>query len=135
MLEAKIKHLELIQVVINRLGGNSFTVKGWALTLVTALFALAAKDVNVRIVYVSYVPITVFWLLDAYFLRQERKFRLLFDAVRKMPPEQIEFSMDVSSYSGDVHGWWKTTWSMTLAPFYGTLLLVALVASVILNLK
>ena len=135
MLEAKIKHLELIQVAINRLGGNSFMVKGWALTLVSALFALAAKDVNIRIVYVSYVPITVFWFLDTFYLRTERKYRLLFDAVRKTPPEEIEFSMDISAYTGDVSGWWKTMWSMTLAPFYGVLLLVALVASVILNLK
>jgi hypothetical protein len=135
MIEAKIKHLELVQAVINRLGGNSFVIKGWALTLVSVLFALAAKDVNVKVVYVSYVPITVFWFLDSFYLMKERKFRKLFDVIRMTPPEKIDFSMDISSYSGDVHGQWKTMATMTLAPFYGSLLLVALVVSIILNLK
>jgi hypothetical protein len=135
MMDAKIKHLELIQAVISRLGGNSFLIKGWALTLVSALFALAAKDVNVKVVYVSYLPIIVFWFLDSFYLKKERKFRKLFDVIRMMPPEKIDFSMDISPYSGDVQGQWRTMGAMTLAPFYGSLLLVALVVSVILNLK
>lgn len=31
--EARIKHLELIQAVIGRLGINGFLMKGWALTV------------------------------------------------------------------------------------------------------
>lgn len=42
MDERKLKHLELIQGVINRLAGNFFTVKGWSVLLVSALFALGA---------------------------------------------------------------------------------------------
>jgi len=39
-LEAKLKHLELIQGVINRLAGESARLKNWSVTLVAGLFAL-----------------------------------------------------------------------------------------------
>ena len=50
----KLKHLEFIQGVINRMGQNSFLIKGWTVTLVAALFALAAKDSNQKFVLVAY---------------------------------------------------------------------------------
>ena len=43
-MENKQKHLEFIQTTINRIAGNCFLLKGWAITLVAALFALSAKD-------------------------------------------------------------------------------------------
>jgi len=33
----------MIQAVVNRLAGNSFTVKGWSVALVSALLVLAAR--------------------------------------------------------------------------------------------
>lgn len=32
-MDNKLKHLELIQGVINRMASNSFKLKGWAVTL------------------------------------------------------------------------------------------------------
>ena len=43
-MEDKRKHLELVQGVINRMASNSFMLKGWAVTLVAGIFALAATD-------------------------------------------------------------------------------------------
>ena len=36
-MQAKLKHLEFIQGVINRLTGDSFRIQGWAVVLVSAL--------------------------------------------------------------------------------------------------
>ncbi|MFJ9559797.1 hypothetical protein ACIRQQ_07115 [Streptomyces fuscichromogenes] len=36
-----VKHLELLQSVISRLGNNSFLVKGWCITLDSTLIAVA----------------------------------------------------------------------------------------------
>jgi hypothetical protein len=44
MEEKKLKHLEFIQGVISRMASNLFLLKGWTITLIAALFALAAKD-------------------------------------------------------------------------------------------
>ena len=71
-MESKLKHLDLIQGVINRMANNSFLLKGWSVTLISALFALAAKDSNSLFIYLAYFPCVAFWSLDGYFLWQER---------------------------------------------------------------
>lgn len=42
MDDNKVKHLEMIQAVINRMAQNSFLLKGWSVVLTAAIFALAA---------------------------------------------------------------------------------------------
>ena len=41
---SKLEHLKMLQAVITRMASNSFMVKGWCITLVSALLALSAKD-------------------------------------------------------------------------------------------
>jgi hypothetical protein len=57
MNEKKIKHLEFLQNVITRMNSNSFLIKGWTVTIVSALFALASKDANINYILVSYIAI------------------------------------------------------------------------------
>ena len=84
--EDKRLHLQLLQGVVSRLASNSFLIKGWSVTLISALFALAAAKADPLFVYLAYFPSLSFWALDAYFLRQERLFRKLHDHVRALPP-------------------------------------------------
>ena len=70
-MENKRKHLELIQGVINRLSTNSFLLKGWSVVLVSALFALSASDSRPAFVLLAYIPASIFWGLDGFFLWQE----------------------------------------------------------------
>ena len=128
-MEAKLKHLEFVQAVINRMAGNSFFLKGWSVALVSAVFVLAAKDGNASIIPVAYLPVLVLWFLDAYFLRQERLYRRLYDAVRVLPDEEIDFSLNASGYSSSVAGYLKTVWSVTLRWFHGILLLSVIVVN------
>ena len=121
-----IKHLEFIQAVIARLANNSFLLKGWVLTVAGVFFGFAAGDLNRRIAAAGLLPVAAFWALDAYFLRQERLFRRLYDAVRRSDPEVELFSMDIRRYRAAVGSWWVTLLSMTLLPFYGVVLLVGL---------
>jgi len=88
-MELKTKHLEMIQGVINRLSTNSFLIKGWSVLLVSALFALSANDTNLAYVFLAYIPATIFWGLDGYFLWEERKFRALYDDVRSLSETEI----------------------------------------------
>ncbi len=78
-MDAKLKHLELIQAIINRLAQNSFFLKGWSVTLVAALFVLATTDSHHTFIWLAVFPAIMFWLLDGYFLWQERLFRCLYD--------------------------------------------------------
>ena len=89
----KIKHLEMIQDIIRRMASNSFMLKGWAVTLVAGIFALSSKDAEKLYFLIAYIPIFVFWGLDAYYLLQERLYRALYDKVRQLDEKDIDFSM------------------------------------------
>ena len=128
--ETKIAHLQMIQAVITRMAGNSFMVKGWTVTLVTALFALAAAAANGFFVYVAYLPAVMFWSLDAYFLRQERLFRKLYDHVREVKDGTVDFSMNTHPFK--VGTTWSVAWSRTLCLFHGTITTTIIVVMLVL---
>ncbi|MXZ98836.1 MAG: hypothetical protein F4076_00500 [Acidimicrobiaceae bacterium] len=90
-MESKLKHLELIQGVINRMAANSFRLKEWSVVLVSAILFLAAREDSGEVALIGLLPVLVFWGLDAYFLRQERLYRALYDHVRMLEPHEIDF--------------------------------------------
>ncbi|MEA5489868.1 MULTISPECIES: hypothetical protein [Pseudanabaena] len=131
-MEAKLKHLEMVQSVINRMAGNSFLIKGWSVTLTSALFALAAKDSNSFFVYLAYFPCVTFWSLDGYFLRQERLYRKLYQVVAKKKIDDIDFSMNADVYEDKVDSWFSTCFSITLKIFHGTIFSTIIIIIVII---
>ena len=122
----KHKHLEFIQAAINRMAGNLFLLKGWSVTLIAALFALAAKDSNAAFAGVAYFPLLIFWTLDGFFLSQERKFRALYDHVRLLDEAAIDFSMDTRPFHSDSTTWAAGLLSRTLLTYYGGLAFILL---------
>ena len=122
-MEQKLAHLGMIQNIIDRMSGNSFTLKGWAVTLVSALLALSvAANEKLAMILVSFLPLIVFWILDGFFLLQERLYRGLYIDVCKKREEEIDFSMDTRPYSGGNRTWLQSMFSKTLNLFYGSLL-------------
>ena len=120
-VDRKIKHLEFIQGVINRLASDSFRLKGWSVVLVSALFVLSAREGRL-LVSTAFVPVFVFWGLDGYFLWQERLFRALYDHVRVLGEDQVDFSMNVrAAGTGRAPTWLGATFSRTLLSFYAAL--------------
>ena len=95
-MENKLKHLEMVQSVINRMANNSFMLKGWAVTLVAGIFVLAGKDTDKLYFLVAYIPVIVFWGLDSYYLLQERLYRGLYEKVRLSEESEIDFSLRVT---------------------------------------
>jgi len=127
----KHAHLEMIQGVVNRLSHNSFLLKGWSVILISAMFALAAKDVQLLFVFLAYFPAIAFWCLDGYFLRQERLFRALYDHVRLLPEESIDFSMNTSEVAANAEPWVCVTFSKTLRAFHGVVLITIVIVTII----
>lgn len=130
-LEKKQAHIQMIQGVINRLSGNSFLVKGWTVILVSALFALAAGTPKVSFVYLAYFPAVAFWILDAFFLWQEKLFRALFDHVRALEESEVDFSMDTALVRERVKPWSDVVLSRTLLIFHGTVIGSIIIVTVI----
>jgi hypothetical protein len=130
-MESKIKHLEFIQGVVNRLSTNSFLLKGWSVVLVSALFALSASASNPAFIFLAYFPAIVFWGLDGYFLWQEKLYRALYDRVRAREDNAIDFSMDVSVVKDSVVNWATVAFSTTILAFHGVLLIAIIVVMLI----
>jgi hypothetical protein len=115
------------------MSGNSFLLKGWSVTLVAALFALAAKDANKNYVIVAYIPVLIFWVLDAFFLYQERLFRSLYEDIRKKQNEEIDFSMDTAPFHDRRNSWTYSFFSRTLIIFYLSMVGIMLVVMYVIK--
>lgn len=126
-MENKHKHLDFIQGVINRMAGNSFALKGWAVTLIAGIFVLAGKDTDKMYFLVAYIPILVFWGLDSFYLLQERLYRALYNKVRKMSESEIDFSMNANldEFKTEKNTWLSCMFSKTELWFYIPLALVS----------
>lgn len=133
MDENKLKHLEIIQNVITRMNTNSFLLKGWTITLISALFALAAKDANLNYVLISYLVIPVFWILDGYFIATERRYISLYKITITKSNNQIDFNMDVSTFNFGRNTWVKGIFSKTLLLFYGISVMATLLVMFLLK--
>lgn len=133
----KVEHLKMIQGVINRMAQNSFLLKGWNVVIVSALFAFAAKGSQLSFAYIAFLPAVIFWGLDGYFLQQERLFRRLYDHVRALCEEEVDFSMNTEKVKDNVASWLDVTLSKTLLLFhsaiFGSIVLVIVISSFILK--
>ena len=132
-MEQKLKHLEFIQNVITRMNTNSFLIKGWAITLVSALFALAAHNSNMEFVLISYIVIPIFWILDGFHISIERQYRDLYKAVSEKPECEIDFNMDASAYKKGNRSWLSGIFSKTLCPFYGVSIVATLMVMFLIS--
>lgn len=120
----KIAHLTMIQGVITRMGTNSFTLKTLAITLAGAYVAVITAANNPSFFYTigAVIPVVMFWLMDAGYLRLERMYRQMYNAVRN--DEEIEiYSMDATIFSEEVAKAWRIAFTWSLLYFYIPLLI------------
>jgi len=111
------------------MGQNSFQMKGWALTVVTALLALFAASIgencngNSWFVLIGIPPTLIFWCFDSYYLQQERKFRGVYNDVAGLTDESKRidiktFEMPLQKYSKGDYSFFNVAWSRTVWPLY-----------------
>lgn len=132
MLAGKLKHLDFIQSVINRMSSYPFLLKGWSITLIVVLFTLTG---DLSFDYISIViflcPIFIFWILDGYYLSKERQYRALYDHVRILDESDIDFSMSTEIFTDCKYTWQASIFSKTLIIFY---VLLTMITAIILYL-
>lgn len=129
-VEPKIRYLEMIQNVISRMASNSFLLKGWAVTIVVGLLAFAnLKDMDSKFIIIALVPTIFFWILDSFFLQQERMYIKLYEHATTLNRlEEINFSLSAEKYQKEVDNLFKVMFSKTLGWFYGPIILVIVIA-------
>ena len=111
------KYLEMIQAVITRLASNSFILKGWGVTLVSGLLGFAGQQRNGDIALLTLVPALSFWLLDAYYLAQERQQRELF--ARARDGRSALYAFDIPNLG--LKDWTTAAWDSTVCGLHGPL--------------
>lgn len=115
----RIAHLTMLQGVITRMGANSFTLKALAATFGSASVAVMATVETPSPYYAiaAIVPMLIFWLMDAQYLRLERAYRKLYDHVRK--GEEIEaYSLEATPFMKDTASVIRLAISWSVSWFY-----------------
>ncbi|MEL6647816.1 MAG: hypothetical protein AAFQ05_08940 [Pseudomonadota bacterium] len=115
----RIAHLTMLQGVITRMGANSFTLKALAATFGSAAVAVMATVETPSPYYAvaAVVPMIIFWLMDAQYLRLERAYRKLFDHVRR--GEEIEaYSLEATPFMQDTSSVLRLALSWSVSWFY-----------------
>ena len=129
-----IKHLEIIQGIVNRLAHDSFLVKGWSITLIVAgvIFISKNNELGEWFILSFLIVIVGLWILDGYFLWQERLFREVYNDIRKQ--DDTDFAMDVAKHMKKPKcNWPSSIFSITLNIFYG--IEVLFILSIVVVLK
>ncbi|MEV5121916.1 hypothetical protein AB0K49_03770 [Streptomyces decoyicus] len=120
----EVKHLEFLQAVIARHANTSFVVKSWAMTVSGAFIAVATRGPSWKTAVVALGLAAGFWLLDSYYLGQERKFRTLYEKVAdRRTPQVPPFTMDAEQH-GDRVPWRDVALSRTMLLSYGVLVAI-----------
>jgi len=125
--EYMIKEIEIIQDTIKRMAFNSFMIKGWAITLVVV--ALLLKGTDKYQIWIAFIPLLVFWFLDAYFLWQERMYRKLYEWVinNRLKTDEYLFDMNAYRFKDEVQSRLRIMFSITLGWFYGSIAILVVI--------
>jgi hypothetical protein len=124
-------YLAILQGVITRMANNSANAKSWCVAVVCAILVIVADKGSPGYVWISCVPIVLFFALDAYYLGLERRFRNLYNGfVRKLHVGEatIEHAFIVTpGGSGQIlRSAAHATVSFSIWPFYGLLVIMLL---------
>lgn len=124
----KIKHLEMIENIIERMSKNCFQLKSWTMTLVAGISVFSSQNNDKRFILITLFPLFFFWILDSFYLQLERKYRLLYKHIIEKEEENIDFNLDLSQvqWTIDEMGkicFYKCLFSITEICFYPAMII------------
>ena len=132
------KKIDLVQNIITRLASNSFKIKGWTISLIVGTFLVQSTK---YFSFIALLPIIGFWILDTYYLRQERLYRAFYSYVvsEEVKSKQISLELNLQKYTNKIKEWQKDAknyfsvmFSKTIGIFYGLLGVLVIIYSIML---
>ena len=152
----KLKHLDYVQSIVARMAQSSTQTKSWLLPVVVATFGYALTQRSGTVALLGIAATLLFGYMDASYLRQERAYRRLYNAIvaGKLGPELSLDPHDIDRKIPDADGepspnekhkdepgFWRKLWaafrgwffldprvwfSWSVFPFYGGFLAVGI---------
>lgn len=126
------KHLEFLQNNIGRMNQCSFHMKGWAITLASAMIAVFVTSItkensgNKIYIYAAVASTILFWILDSLYLSKERKLIAIYNNVIGTG----EGTLEISEYEIPINkckGWKYSVFRVMLLPteilLYGAIII------------
>nr|WP_315161134.1 hypothetical protein [uncultured Flavobacterium sp.] len=130
-LEKKMQHREFVQNVITRMNTNSFQIKGLAFTIVSAFLAIYASTTKELFIIIPIPIVLLFWILDAYYLQQERKFTGIYNDITGLTNNPITvktYQMRPDLYCGEKYSYWNVFKSISIFPLYSFVIIFLIIS-------
>lgn len=127
-------YLNILQAIISRMATNSANCKTWCVTLVSAILVIIADKGKADYIWITFIPVFLFFFLDAYYLGLERDFRSLYNTFLKnlhqgnISADKI-FTISVDgSFTHIAASVVNSMISLSILPFYTFLLVMLVIA-------
>lgn len=140
------KHLDFIQATITRMSAASTATKSWMLPVVTATYGYALTRNADSVAALGICAVVLFAYLDANYLRAERRFRCLYEAVIAGDDKIANFSLNPFDATQTEAGRFRDDWpdsvpkwinsgipgpkiwkSWAVGPFYSAMVIVGII--------
>jgi hypothetical protein len=131
LVDLRVAHLNMIQGVIGRMSGFSAGVKNFCVTISAAIIAVAFQKHVPMLVWAAIAVVLIFFVMDAYYLALEKRYRDLYEEVIGRPftdAAQLSLKPPAPSISTTI----KAARSPSVIGFY-VLLLIGIVALLIVS--
>lgn len=133
-------YLTILQGVINRTAANSASCKAWCVTIVSAMVVLTVDKNKPQALLIALLPVSLFLLLDVYYLSLEQDFRDLYNAfIVKVKTAGNTAETDVyclkpanSGFTYRTKALLSKILSFAILPFYGSLTAALLIGRFLL---
>jgi hypothetical protein len=118
--ELHVKHLEMLQSLITRMAGYGASFKSYCITVTTAVIGFAFTLHRPAVAALALLPVIAFAIADAQCLRVERRFRDVFNRVRKESWDAMP-SFDINPESAPTQSFLSAATSWSIVWFYSPL--------------
>ena len=126
-------YLNILQGIITRMATNSANCKTLCVSLVSAILVVIADKNKPNYAWIALIPIVLFFLLDSYYLGQERSFRDIYNKfISDLHSGNVEtdriFVLKPLKGMNVVNSLFASSISFSVYPFYLTLVLTVIIA-------
>jgi hypothetical protein len=118
--ELRIKHPEMLQSLITRMAGYGASFKSYCITVTTAVIGFAFTLHRPAVAALALLPVIAFGVADVQYLRVERRFREVFNLVRKESWDTMP-SFEINLQSAPSQSFLSAATSWSIVWFYAPL--------------